>query len=114
MKTMKYCYTLIAMIILLITITACSRQQLQKMDEKDTLRACNKDNDCTMVSVGCCGCSGGGGRMAINKQVEEAWQEKHTAECGDAVVCPAVISDDPTCSPSAKAECRWSRCEIDA
>ena len=67
--------------------------------------ACKSDGDCVLVDEGCCGCTGGGKRIAmLRSQVQQR-------NC-EAVMCPQIMSNDPSCLDVARAYCKAGRCEI--
>lgn len=79
-----------------------------KCETKLNRRICDSDDECILVQDGCCSCSWGGKNTAVNKAHLEWWNSKIASECKD-VMCPAVISNDPTCFSEPKCingECR--------
>jgi hypothetical protein len=71
--------------------------------------SCNQDSDCIKVEGGCCGCNWGGKATAINKNFEQEWEDKLLDECRE-IMCPAVISDDPSCFKEPK--CVNNKCVL--
>jgi hypothetical protein len=70
--------------------------------------SCTSADDCTLVDQ-CCGCNAGGGKLAIRKDHAGAFEAQRHKECGD-MVCPAVISNDPSCM--AVAICSGGTCTV--
>jgi len=68
---------------------------------KDRISQCTQDSDCILVNSGCCGCSYGGGKTAVNKYYIGYWNENLSISCKD-ISCPAVISTDMSCFSEAK------------
>jgi hypothetical protein len=64
---------------------------------------CKKDVDCVMVPDGCCSCTQGGKMIAVAKANAKA----HSGNC-DGIMCPQVMSNDPSCA--AKASCIEGKC----
>jgi predicted secreted protein len=69
------------------------------------LYSCETDMECIAVNKSYCGCSAGGSREAINKKYLIDRQEKTQQE---EVMCPAVMSDDPSCFQEPK--CVKNKC----
>ncbi len=86
---------IISVIIIIITILIYFLF-IQSKTEID-FYSCTTNEDCIKVKGDCCGCGGGGNATAINKQYETEWEQKLTDECGENVICPAVMSNDPFC-----------------
>jgi hypothetical protein len=63
--------------------------------------SCATDDDCALAPAGCCGCSEGGQNRALSKSALGAWEAARTGRCTE-VVCAQGMSDDPTCSASAR------------
>jgi hypothetical protein len=61
------------------------------------------------VPDGCCQCSAGGKQRAIAKKADKAWQAALTKKCAE-IVCPMMISNDPTCSQ--RAVCVAGHCAL--
>jgi hypothetical protein len=57
--------------------------------------SCSADSDCVSVKADCCGCTAGGKATAISKNFIDQW--KNNCNATEPVVCPAVMSDDPSC-----------------
>ena len=71
--------------------------------EKDD---CQTDEDCALVDA-CCGCGAGGRKVGIRADALPAYEKGRATRCG-AAVCPAVISDHPSCN--AEPVCKKNRC----
>lgn len=78
-------------------------EECQKVCEKETeeidFYACEKDSDCISVKADCCGCTAGGAAISINIKYRQEWNKK--LNCA-GIMCPAVMSDDPSCSQKPK------------
>jgi len=77
-------------------------------ERKTDYYSCSADSDCVAVRADCCGCNAGGKAMAINNRYIFDWNGK--CKTSEPVMCPAVMSDDPSCFGAPK--CVNSRCEI--
>ncbi len=73
------------------------------------LYVCKLDADCVKVDSGCCGCDAGGNASSVNKIYEKDWKGKLLNDCKE-IMCPAVISNDPSCSGVLK--CINNKCII--
>ncbi len=73
------------------------------------LYVCKLDADCVKVDSGCCGCNAGGNASSINKIYENIWKNKISNDCKE-ISCPAVMSNDPSCSGVLK--CINNKCTI--
>lgn len=73
---------------------------------------CDHDADCSIVSVGCCGCSSMGSQRAIRTDRVAAYNEAWTASCADpdARICLQAESSDPVCL--AHAACVAHECVL--
>jgi hypothetical protein len=71
---------------------------------------CRKDADCVLVADGCCGCHEGGKQRAIPSRARAAHEKKRQGSCRETV-CPAVMSQDPSCSAAA-AVCKEGMCKL--
>jgi hypothetical protein len=71
--------------------------------------ACQKDEDCALVTDGCCGCHEGGKQRAIPVKAREAYEKKRKALCKETA-CPALMSEDPTCEK--RAVCKEGACTL--
>jgi hypothetical protein len=89
--------------------TAVAAAPDEKLPEQNELRTCNADADCIAVSAGCCGCTAGGMNTPINSKYESAWRRALAQRCVD-IVCPAVMSDDPSCH--SKPQCVDGQCVL--
>ncbi|MEZ6256002.1 MAG: hypothetical protein R3B92_04500 [Patescibacteria group bacterium] len=73
----------------------------------DLTYACEQNTDCIKVQADACGCTAGGNSTAINKAFEKSW-----ITAFPQVMCPQVISEDPTCSSTSVPKCVNNRCEL--
>jgi len=73
------------------------------------LEGCAGDDDCVRIDADCCGLAGGGRCAFVPRRhvVEQA--QARVAGCRD-VVCPSVVSQDPTCH--GHAVCQQGRCTL--
>lgn len=77
-----------------------------------TIFDCEVDSDCTVVDSGCCGCTGGGGQISINKEYEETYYSTLKEErCLEFSLCPAVMSQHISCF-SKPPKCNEGICEL--
>ena len=78
-----------------------------------TMIKCNSKaadiNQCVKVKADCCGCQEGGKNIPINRNYKSYWESKLRKKCKD-VMCPMVISNDPSCSQ--KVSCIDNRCQL--
>ena len=87
-----------------------SLKECQEVCEEKTeldFYSCNQNSDCISVKKDCCGCTAGGSAIAINKKLEDEWNEKLDCE---EIGCPAVMSDDPSCFQEPKCAGKSGRC----
>ena len=68
------------------------------------ISACKSDADCELVDETCCNCNEGGRRIAVLKG------HAPKRDCS-GIMCPQMMSNDPSCLPQARAYCRASKCE---
>jgi hypothetical protein len=61
--------------------------------------SCTTADDCDLVDA-CCGCNAGGKKMAIRKDAVAGFLSTREQRCGD-MMCPQVISNDPSCDAEA-------------
>ncbi len=71
---------------------------------EEELASCKKDDDCTRVTSGCCGCGSGGGAKAINKEYSQFVEDKRIIGCMETG-CVAVMSGDFTCLSTTAVKC---------
>lgn len=94
-----------------LIVTACSYSSDPSVKKNtDDLTLCASDSQCISVASGCCGCTAGGSNMAINKDKKEQWSKQRVSNCKD-IICPAVISQDESCSATPmciKGQCALS------
>lgn len=76
---------------------------------EEKLYLCAQDSDCTLVKAGCCGCNAGGNKTSINQAYVDYWNKKLDRTCRDTG-CPAVISNDISCS--SEARCVKNKCSL--
>ena len=69
------------------------------------LSACKSDADCELVDETCCNCNEGGRRIAVLKG------HAPKRDCS-GIMCPQMMSNDPSCLPQARGYCRASKCEL--
>jgi hypothetical protein len=72
-----------------------------------TIDTCKVDTDCALVDEGCCGCNAGGKKVAIAASASTLYDQEHKQSCG-GTMCPAVMSNDPSCH--ADAACEAGKC----
>jgi kynurenine formamidase len=72
---------------------------------------CRSDADCVMLPADCCGCSAGGKLHAVPR-TEQAGELLRYERCRKTVLCPQVMSTDPSCH--AKARCVSGQCQPSA
>ncbi|MBA4319671.1 MAG: hypothetical protein C0412_14820 [Flavobacterium sp.] len=72
--------------------------------------SCGQDSDCISVKNGCCSCNQGGKTTGINKNLEKEWNSKLSKECR-GILCPQVISNDPSCFKEPK--CVNNKCVLE-
>jgi len=72
--------------------------------------ACKVDADCVLVPDDCCGCRAGGKQKALPKKDLAAYERSRQARC-TAIMCPALMSLDPTCS-ARSAVCKEGKCTL--
>jgi hypothetical protein len=71
---------------------------------------CQKNEDCVLVTDGCCGCHEGGKQRAIPGRAKAAYEKKRKSICRDTA-CPALMSDDPSCL-AGEAVCKEGTCKL--
>jgi len=74
---------------------------------KTDFNSCTADSECVPVRADCCGCNAGGKAAAINKKFIFEWNKQPSCA---GIMCPAVMSNDPSCSGVPK--CVNNKCEI--
>ena len=72
---------------------------------------CVEDIQCIKVQEDCCACNYGGKNVAINGLFESLYRATILAGCED-VLCPAVISSDPSCFDGVQAKCVNGQCKL--
>lgn len=77
--------------------------------EKPAAAECQRDEECTLVSDGCCGCNEGGKQRAIPRSARDGYEKRRQAMCRKSV-CPAMMSDDATCEQ--RAVCKEGTCAL--
>ena len=85
---------------------------LQEIPESQ-LRACSTSAECVKAVEGCCDCANGGRNTAINRKFLSPWLKKREAGCL-TVMCPAVLSTDPSCSETHSPQCVEGTCQLTA
>lgn len=75
----------------------------------ESIKHCEKDDECVAVSDGCCGCAAGGAETAINKAHLDWWGAKRASSCA-GFDCPAVMSQHISCF--SHPECVNGSCEM--
>lgn len=78
----------------------------------EKMKKCSVDEDCILINTDCCGCNSGGKNTAINKAFQQDWRNYLSCET-KSVVCPAVMSNDPSCSENATAACIQEKCSVE-
>ncbi len=101
---------IVVVLTLAFILSACqySNEPVAKADPDD-IKQCTTDSQCITVASSCCGCTAGGKNMAINKSEHAQWLKDRASNCKDTI-CPAVISQDESCS--ATAVCVKGQCEL--
>jgi hypothetical protein len=59
-------------------------------------RACERDADCALTTLHCCGCATGGQLAGIHKEKVPTVLQRRGIIC-EQYICPQVISDHPSC-----------------
>lgn len=77
---------------------------------EEEMTYCDKDDDCIIVSGDCCDCTGGGKAGVTNKKYYNFWLDKFEKECKGKRWCPAIMSQDWTCS--AEPKCVNGKCTL--
>ena len=57
---------------------------------------CQVDEDCVLVTDGCCGCNEGGKQRAVPRKAREGYEKKRQALC-KKTMCPQLMSEDTSC-----------------
>jgi hypothetical protein len=91
---------------LLFLVIGCTQ-----VPTEEDIYACNLDDDCVLVSMGCCTCSSGGSNTAINKSYLDYWNDSVLGDCGDTM-CLTVMSGDPSCLGAVEALCSANKCVV--
>lgn len=65
--------------------------------------SCVKNDDCVVLTKGCCGCRNGGAVMAVSRMHAQAIENEQRQECAGKV-CMQVISNDASCGKEAACE----------
>ena len=86
-------------------------EEIEVKDEIADWKICSADTDCVKVDADCCGCNAGGKAVAVNKNYKEEWEKELLEKCKD-IVCPAVMSEDPSCFGAVK--CVNNVCQIES
>ena len=71
--------------------------------------SCHADADCELVLESLCNCANAGKRVAVN---HESARKQRAWAAGKSGVCPAMVSNDPSCRPDARALCTHDRCTV--
>ena len=71
---------------------------------------CKVDGDCVLVVDGCCGCTEGGKQRAVPAAARTAYENRRKAMCRQTM-CPALMSEDPSCVAS-RAVCKGGACAV--
>lgn len=108
---MRYFYyvTIALMLILGAGTKGCendAKNQLSedaKSEDRGFNHSCAKNDDCVVLTKGCCGCRNGGAVMAVSRMHARTIANKQREECADKV-CMQVISNDASCSKEAACE----------
>jgi len=87
---------IVGFISLLVVFLHLSSKNTVAIGIESHINDCSYDTDCIMVNSGCCGCDGGGVKIAINKNYIGYWNEKIFRECRE-VSCPAMAFRDESC-----------------
>ncbi len=89
-----------------LTLFTASHAGASEVDAK--WLKCKEDADCDVVRASGCGCSGGGGMMAINTKYVSA----HNRALGEPGACMAVMSNHWTCKGNPEPKCVKKKCEL--
>ena len=57
---------------------------------------CERDDDCILITHGCCGCHSGGWNSGIHKQYYDDVVERRKITCA-GIGCLTVINEEPIC-----------------
>jgi hypothetical protein len=71
---------------------------------------CRSNADCVLVAEDCCGCTGGGKQKAVPRKEKASHERARQARCA-GTLCPAVMSQDPSCSATS-AVCKEGQCAL--
>lgn len=112
---MKKLACLIAFIAVLIVLSGCvgvppapgNGPTLAEM------QVCSADLECVLVDRDCCGCRGGT-MVSINESFLQQYNDKFLEICKVIdIACPAIMSEDPSCSPDAIPVCSEGKCSFE-
>jgi hypothetical protein len=71
---------------------------------------CKVDRDCVLVVDGCCSCTEGGKQRAVPVAARSSYESRRKAMCRQTM-CPALMSEDPSCLAS-RAVCKDGACAL--
>jgi hypothetical protein len=57
-------------------------------------KSCNRDDDCMLVDINCCGCAAGGSKTCINKSFQQEWYQKLSCSSDTNMHCPEEYNCD--------------------
>lgn len=106
---MKKTYISIILIVVVCIGIGIFLYQKSLLNTQTGYGTCSQDSDCTSVRDGCCGCGSGGSDIAVNKAYAKELEKKTVAECSN-IMCPAVMSKDPSCFAAPK--CVNKKCAL--
>ncbi len=79
----------------------------------EEMQVCSVDEDCIIVERDCCPCTAGGGRVSINKNFLQQYNEEFLEICKVIdIACPLIMSNDPICSENAVPACVQGKCSF--
>jgi hypothetical protein len=82
-------------------------KRFKRVDVPEEILQCTADGDCELVDkIGCCACTSGGARWAINRQQEDTLRRFLKRACRHRAVCAQVNA----CQPDLLPACIAGRC----
>ncbi|MGE0870269.1 MAG: hypothetical protein AB7P03_17015 [Kofleriaceae bacterium] len=102
---------MIRALVAVLALSACSSappSNPKAAPTSDDRNSCESADDCVLVEA-CCGCSGGGRRVAIRKDAVTDYDATRAKRCADST-CTMAISTHPSCD--AEAICDQGHCRV--
>jgi hypothetical protein len=101
------------LVVLVVGVAAClavggPAEGKAKKAAPDTAE-CKTDEDCVLVTDGCCGCHEAGKQRAIPKRARDNYEKKRQSIC-KKTMCPQLMSEDATCE--SRAVCKEKVCAL--